>query len=61
MKPLTGEPWEAGDIHSTFVAVLTGIYFVGKISPEISSYAGARYSVARFSAVQRHEGAIQGL
>ena len=60
MNPLTGEPWEAGDILSTFFAVLTGSFFVGQISPEISRYAGARYNVARFSAVLRHEGAIQG-
>ena len=60
INPLTCEPREAGDIFSTFFAVLTGSCFVGQISLEISRYAGARCSGARFSAVLRHEGAIQG-
>ena len=55
----TCESWEAGDILSTFFAVLMGSCFVGKISPEISRYAGASYNVARFLAVLRHEGSIQ--
>ena len=60
INPLTCEPWEAGDILSTFFAVLTGSCFVGQISPGITRYAGAWNNVTRFSAVLRREGAIQG-
>lgn len=59
MNPLTGEEWEAGDILSTFFTILTGSFFVGQIFPEISRYASARFSMARFSAVLTDHGVIQ--